>query len=220
MKKTKDQERKVYTFYGPISDQSPESDIKLMLLWKRAWEKQGFTPIVLNENHASKHDLWQFFKRRIETLPSVNVPRYEFLCYARWMAMAAMGGGIMTDYDVQIYSVPEELTPRRFSDQITLLQSHIPSVVIGSRTAYEDVVKQMLDYKVTEKDIEEEKKLPHVSDMYMFYRNGIKYEKKEIVKNFGDEGWESAALVHFANSSLRNHQSKPRHEVIPQLRAI
>jgi hypothetical protein len=213
--------RSVFTYHENIPGQSPENAVKLLLLWKACWSKHGFTPIVLNETHASKHDLYGFFKQRIEKLPTINTAQYEHACYLRWQAMAVVGGGIMTDADVMIYSIPDELTAKRFRDQpVTLLQSHIPSVVLGGKEAYEAVVKQMLDYKVTEKDIEEEKKVPHVSDMYMFYRNGIKYEKKEIVKNFGDEGWETAPLVHYANSSLRNHKSKPRHEVIPALRAI
>jgi hypothetical protein len=207
---------KVYTYFSHVPNTSLEDAFKLLLLWKRNWSLRGFDPVVLNESHARQHDLYKYFERRIEVLPSINKVSYERSCYLRWAAMAVVGGGIMTDADVMCYSKFKGLT-KPMPDVVHLLQRHIPSVVLGSRKAYDDAVTQMIDYKVTEKDIEEGTRLPHVSDMYMFYRGGVNYTSDETVFNYGDEGWDKANLVHFANSTLKGIK-EPRHKIIPTLR--
>jgi hypothetical protein len=209
--------RNVYTYHTGLPGSNMEHATKLLLLWRRNWEKAGFTPIVLNENHARQHELYAFAERRFQELPTINKSPYEIACWMRWLAMVVAGGGIMTDADVMIYGDVKQFKP--VPTKITSLQTHIPCCVIGTRSAYNEVVKQMIDYKVTEKDIEESTGQPHVSDMYMFYRGGINYHSMDIVKSHGDEGWEKAPLVHFSNASLSGNR-EPRHTLIPKLRAF
>jgi hypothetical protein len=209
-------ERKVFTFHDSLPGSNVEHATRLLLLWRQNWEKAGYTPIVLNEHHARQHPAYEQFNARIKELPTINRGSYETACYLRYLAMAVMGGGLMTDADVMVYSD----IPERKGDPAKLvsLQGHIPCCVYGNRYAYDQVVKQMLEYQVSEKDIEENSRQPHVSDMYMFYRGGIAYTSKHVVKSYGDEGWEQAPLVHFSNASLKGNG--PRFKVIPQLRGF
>jgi hypothetical protein len=208
----------VYTYHEPLPESNPDHATRLLLLWKANWSSRGYDPIVLNEWHARKHELFEFLDKKVRQLPTINLFAYEYACWMRWLAMATIGGGIMTDADVMIYGDVDEFTRAGQKTTLTSLQGHVPCCVFGSKAAYESVVKQMIEYTVTEKDIEEGQQVPHVSDMYMFYRGGIKFTSRDIVKNHGDEGWEQAPLVHYANSSMRSRQ--PRHEWIPKLRSF
>jgi hypothetical protein len=208
----------VYTYFSSLPGSNPDHAARLLLIWRDAWAKQGYEPIVLNETHARKHELASFLENKVRMLPTLNVIEYEMACYMRWAAMAAVGGGIMTDADVIPYGPVEEFNRQGQKTTLTSLQGHVPCCVFGSKAAYEQVVRQMIEYKVSSKDVEEGEQMPHVSDMYMFYRGGITFTSRDIVKSFGDEGWEQAPLVHFSNASMKGKQ--PRHEWIPKLRAI
>jgi hypothetical protein len=203
-----------YTYFDSIPGSNPDQATRLLLLWKRNWAARGFDPIVLNEQHAREHELYPMLERKIQALPSINVPAYERACYLRWLAMVTVGGGIMTDADLFIYDDVKDFSGS--TQKIISLQGHVPCCVFGPKVAYEDVVKQMIEYAVTEKDVEEGMNVPHVSDMYMFYRGGIKFTGRDVVKSYGEEGWEKAPLVHFSNASMKGRQ--PRHEHIPLLR--
>ena len=84
----------IYTFYDNDNEKTKEArevEQKLLLMWRRAWWAQGFSPIVLGRPEAMNNPLYQTIRRQ-----SVNVRLEADL--ARWLAWAAMGGGILTDW--------------------------------------------------------------------------------------------------------------------------
>lgn len=209
---------KIFSFYGTVPQLSTEDETRLIMLWKRAWEKAGFEPIVLNEFIARQSPLFEAMKSRItnKELPSVNPENYDFHCYARWLAMAEVGGGLMSDYDVMPYgwtikdkdTVPEALTT---------FQGHTPCLVAGVKKAYLRAIKGFLEYQLTLRDMEGGK--PHISDMHILLHGNISYKKTNVVVNFGTPGWETAPLVHFSTSSL-TPKYLPRWQHIPTLRPL
>lgn len=207
--------KRVYTYHASLPGHNPEHETKLLLLWKQNWAHAGFEPIVLNEYIASEHELYGKFLEAIQQLPSVNKPGYEMACYLRWMAMLQVGGGFMTDHDLFCYD-PKFNFGTKKPDQIALYQAHVPCLAWGTKKAYEKVVTGIMDYKVTEKDIEVNSKLPHVSDMYMFYREGIPFTSHNPVRSYGDDGWEQAPFVHFSSASMQGYS--PRYLHIKELR--
>lgn len=190
---------------------NPENATRLLLLWKQNWMHHGFTPIVLNEYHARKHPIYEAFEKRIANLPSINPHGYDRACYLRWLAYSVAGGGLCGDYDCFTYVGPKMFGAPQ--GKLIGYQGHIPSLVHGTRKAMESVIKGIMDYQVSDKDLENNR--PHVSDMQIFYHGGVKYTPGELVQNYGTQGWEKSDVVHFANVTVGN---KPKHEIIKQLR--
>lgn len=102
----------IHTFFHYIdpskkgTGMSVEADERLLALWKQEWSDAGWDPVVLSLEDAEKHPRFEEFKETLEKVPlmgkggrGVNI-FYNQLCYYRWLAMAAVGGGWMSDYDV------------------------------------------------------------------------------------------------------------------------
>lgn len=206
----------IYTYHAPVPGINPEHELKLLLLWKRNWEAAGYDPVVLNEHKVQDHALYGPFSVAIDALPNINPAGYERACFMRWLAMAHVGGGLMADHDVFIYD--KEFQFGKAPPKIVSFQRHTPCLVYGSQGAFDKVVNEIMAYQVTEKDIEEGTQKPHVSDMYMLYRGGVKFTSKEDVKNFGVERWETAPFVHYSNSACKVYRKTPRHEHIEKMR--
>ena len=205
---------KVFTYYEPVPGISLEDSTRLILLWKRNWEHFGFQPFVLNEHHARQHKRFNEVNERVSKFPTLNPKDYERSCFLRYLAMAAQDGGIMTDFDCFCYDKTK--LSSHFPNKLVSFQGYIPSLVYGSRKAYEGVISAFVDYQVTKKDVSESG-VPHVSDMYIFLRDKtMPYIPHDITKNFGDEGWREAPFVHFANATMNGFQ--PRWKNIKQLR--
>lgn len=205
---------RVHTFYGHVPLLSIEDETRLIMLWRDAWTKAGFEPIVLNEFIASKNVLFPHLEEKIKTLPSVNPEGYESACYLRWLAMAEIGGGIMADYDVFPYGWT--WIYKEFPDILLTFQGHCPSLVCGSKSAYLKVVKGFLDYQVNPlRDLHDGR--PHTSDMYIMRDGNIPHKEKNVVVDFGKEGWETAKAVHY-NTSTTTPKHLPRWKHIPLLR--
>ena len=84
----------IYTFYDDSNEKTQETrkaEQNLLLMWRRAWWAQGFSPVVLGRPDAMNNPLYQATRRQ-----SPNV--YLEADLARWLAWAAMGGGILTDW--------------------------------------------------------------------------------------------------------------------------
>lgn len=102
----------IYTFFHRIdpskkgTGMSEKSDEQLLNTWKDKWSKAGWDPVVLTLEDAKKHPGYRRFARMVNKIPlmgkggkGLNI-LYNQLCYYRWLAMASVGGGWMSDYDV------------------------------------------------------------------------------------------------------------------------
>ena len=102
----------IHTFFHKIdpnkkgTGMSEKSDDALIAAWKEEWRAAGWNPVVLTLEDAKKHPRYDEFAKTLERVPlmgkggkGLNI-LYNQLCYYRWMAMAAVGGGWMSDYDV------------------------------------------------------------------------------------------------------------------------
>ncbi|PIK43061.1 hypothetical protein BSL78_20090 [Apostichopus japonicus] len=104
----------IYTYYQPIKvqvvDELSAAEVTLKA-WKSAWSDAGWRPRVISEDDARKHPEYVSLRTRFERLPTINVKEYEMSCFMRHVAMAAVGGGWMSDYDVLPYHLPKCTKP-------------------------------------------------------------------------------------------------------------
>lgn len=117
----------MHTFYH--KDQVGEED--LLEYWKEAWDKAGWDTVVLDLEDAQKHPYYDEMFSVIDPLWGMT---YNGLCYYRWLAMGASGGGWMSDYDLFPTNFPKD---EGFFGQLpnggnfTTFESHVPSLMSG-----------------------------------------------------------------------------------------
>ena len=108
--------RIIYTFWGPVTPMknngqkgtgmTVEADEAMMALWKESWQRIGWEPRLLTLDDAQRHPRFHEFYNLLQKIPLWGKNRagvnrdYNQYCYLRWLAMAAVGGGFMSDYDV------------------------------------------------------------------------------------------------------------------------
>jgi len=163
--------------------------------------KYGWTPVVLNRNDAVLHPNFNKWSKSFEKLPTVNNKQYEVACYRRWIAMAAIGGGFMCDFDVINYG----LEPFAQDDGLICYQGWVPSFVSGSVSDFEFFAELFSRYRPKESDTFDGR--PHVSDQIVMFNCKL-FKEQMLVKNYGEHGYESSKLIHYANSCF---PFRPRH---------
>lgn len=145
----------MHTFFHPVPNEisgtqmSDKANDDLIAAWKEAWRNAGYDPVVLGLDDAKRHPLYDSYVQKLQTVPmmgkggkGLNI-LYNQLCFLRWLAMAAAGGGFMCDYDVfplephqpqdevrQGYGDPTSLLP--YGGQFTGYESGIPSYMSGT----------------------------------------------------------------------------------------
>ena len=140
-----------------------KAHLDLLATWTYAWEDAGFETKILNiedvKNHA-KYDKIRNF------LDHEAFGEYDELCFLRWFAMATVGGGWMSDYDVvplkslvpqDYFGVPKRLSkgdmeanngiPLPHKGQFTVYanEGRVPSLMSGSKKEWERLAQALLD---------------------------------------------------------------------------
>jgi len=130
----------MHTFF--LSRSSNEE--KVLQLWKDEWEAAGFDPVVLTMDDAEKHP--DFEDVRDIMLPLHGETGYDSLCFYRWFAMAAAGGGWMSDHDTYPLNFPLEFGLELPNEgTFTSFQRHIPALMSGSQDEWNRVSKLVID---------------------------------------------------------------------------
>ncbi|KAJ8025196.1 hypothetical protein HOLleu_35333 [Holothuria leucospilota] len=215
----------IHTYFEPQPNASPstvENEKKLIEAWRAAWLAAGWTPRVLTETDAKSHPDYMSFRERFWKLPTVNVKEYEVACLMRHVAMAAVGGGWMSDYDVIPFHFPACTKP--FNDGIyTVYMLYTPSLVSASATEFTRVSNLMADVQWRDQPhYFSFKGVFHVSDMFVIKKlveekairtMRVVMEARQLFTPFSCEnslGYKSVPkgmsslpwAIHFSHSSL------------------
>lgn len=200
---------KVYCYHDNIGRDM--ANLPLVFLWKERWAKQGWEPIILNESHARQHPMYEMYSQRYHNLPTVNGKAYEICCYVRWLAMAVVGGGWMSDYDV----IAHKFAPQEHPWRLTLWNGGAcPCLVSGIDREYSRMAERFANWRPSEKDVYDN--LPHCSDQNILDQIPDEYDRKSLVVQYKDPGWENAAAVHYAGCVMQD--KLPKWKTIPTLR--
>lgn len=181
----------VYTYFQQLADKAEAYDTEnneILMVWKKAWAEAGWFPQILTEEDAKAHPEYQQLREKFMSLPTVNSKDYEVSCFMRYVAMAAAGGGWMTDYDVLPIRLPGCTAP--FNDgKLTIHERFVPALVSGSQAEYIRIAREMsdIDWRADSDIFNYNGDIPHVSDMLC------------LVKFVDDKRVESEWTVNSAN---------------------
>jgi len=105
----------IYTFFQDVN--GGYGDGPLIELWKEYWAAAGWEPKVINLETAMQHPDFEAYNEALKEVPLGDKPDYDRLCFLRWLAMAAVGGGYMADVDVlPLWPVGHEKSYKAISD--------------------------------------------------------------------------------------------------------
>jgi hypothetical protein len=124
----------------------------------------------------------------------VNPVRYEQACWLRWLAFAANGGGIMVDTDVFPSRHFKGFPHVEEAGVVVLNHAGVPCAVMATKEGADEIVERAFAWGPRTSATIRGK--PHTSDMYMFQETG--FLRYRFCLEVGDEGWDSATLIHFA----------------------
>jgi hypothetical protein len=208
---------KVSTYYSPVSQIEEQPQRELLELWKKSWSRYGWEPVILGRDDAKESEWYQVILDNVKEFPTSNPRDYELSCFLRWAAMEAIGGGIMTDYDVMNYGF-ETLGIKPDDKSIFPLhcmERHVPSVVYGGRQAYRVICGLFSNYIPSSHERQ-------VSDMTILERSagmGV-WEDVGGVLQYSEPGWEANALVHYSSHCLRGVSGRSKADKIQSLRPV
>ena len=160
----------VFTYYAPIHVMpdlwSPDSQQRLLSIWRRSWAARGWNPIVLGEDDAKRHPQYEELRAKFWALPTPYGHDFEGPCFMRWAAMSAVGGGMLTDYDAINYNFePREVDPHRMQ---VFADTSLPAcmgAVLGSQKHFEEMTQRMANWVPAEPDWNTSVNGYHCSDL-------------------------------------------------------
>lgn len=217
----------LYTYYDPVPEIDSADSLRLILLWRERWAAEYFNPIVLNEWRARQHPYFSEYAAAIEKLPSVNPARYETACWYRWLALAEVGGGWMSDYDampsVGFAAWFALVATQHAPNKIHIFQTPCcPAFVYSSQETAEKFCRAVVEAGGSLGNRPQGEK-PHYSDQYLLedlhMRREDWIETHDVMKLWSDIGWETAPMLHFANAVLQPKKLLPRWQHIPGILA-
>jgi len=153
---------------------SDEADQALLQLWKEAWYAAGWTPKVLTVEEAKLHPDYEVYMEQLDKVPLWGAKRagvnrlYNQMCYIRWLAMAVVGGGWMSDYDVLPLrkfneSIPSELTVYSVSEAG---KQATPCLMSGTHRGWDSYAHEILQNGLEHPDVDLWSDMFAISDLW------------------------------------------------------
>lgn len=168
----------MHTFFQSLEEGA--SADPLLDLWRNEWESIGFETRVLTMQDVESNPAYPAMKASAEAyFEGKDAGYYNMLCLYRYLAMANVGGGYMSDYDTFPLNFPIEKYSGLVNDgKFTSFQGHVPSLISASASEWQRIaelfIKQMpvstADWK---------------SDMYLLLEVGYVKENDIILYDQG-----------------------------------
>lgn len=207
----------VFTYYEPLP--GFEDDAKLVELWKRSWEQQGWEATVLGRSDAERSPHFAALSRAADRLPTVNPKEYERACYIRHgafhMVAHPLHFSVFVDYDIVNYGFT-------VADQLNLgyplmeMVYHIDHGAVGNYIATKPGIRRIIEVITHWPNtlLTTWNGKPLIEDMHMI--QAMAFERKNVVGMYGHGAWQYAKLVHFPNALT----PKPRTATILRERPV
>jgi len=141
----------IHTFFEriPLNERftgmTDEADDALLDFWKQTWFAAGWEPRVITLADAKKHEDYDSFSNQLN---KINLDEFSRLSFFRWIAMSAVGGGFLVDYDAFPIRdfVQEGLKSHKPGDKFILYDNFLsPTLASGSASMWHNMGKALLE---------------------------------------------------------------------------
>jgi hypothetical protein len=223
----------VVTYFTPIPELwDPDSQWKLIDVWRRSWQKAGWNTVVLQEADVCSHPRFDFFYEHFNAKPSEYGHLYTNACWLRWLGAHHYGAlrGIpilLSDYDVTNHGLaplpPWENEMTIFCDEPPM--SIFMGAVLGAPQHYLDMCELFAAAKPDDHDWNRHAQLFHQDDLSLLSRL---FDTKTLIKPdwlrkrpgcslFDYSGYRTSKLVHWGYA-MKQAGFWPKHAWIEKLR--
>lgn len=195
----------VYSYFNPTPTIDFGAEASIIILWQKSWRESEFLPVMLTHQHADAHPRAEEFLRVVSNFPSINPPGYDLSCWMRWLALAQVGGGLMTDYDVIARAFSPEFLA--LPNDVTVLdRGGVPCAVYATAEGAQEIVNGIIrgPHKHDGK---------HYSDMLHFQARGY-HKAPTLTAPFGASDWQDAPAVHFSHSDCARERPGQKRSLI------
>ena len=104
----------IYTFYEEV-EISGFGDAEILCHWEILWREAGWEPKILSIKDAKRHPDFAQYLHDLRDVPLGPKPDFDKMNFLRYLAMAAVGGGLMADVDVfPLWPLDDERDGGRF----------------------------------------------------------------------------------------------------------
>ena len=158
----------MYTFHTPIAGKketgmTDESDQTLLQAWGEEWTRHGWEPRVIGIETAQQHPDFLRLNFMLDKVGEMKL--YERYCFLRYLAMAVVSGGWMSDYDTFPLHHFDATLPShgRLTIHEYSRNGGVPDLVSGSEEEFTRIANLLIENAVERKD------QPHWSDMFALH---------------------------------------------------
>ena len=108
----------VYTFCQKMEPDGYDGDD--LDRWEILWREAGWEPKVLSIKDAKRHPDYAQYEHDLRNVPLGPKPEFDKMNFLRYLAMAAVGGGLMADVDVfPLWPLDDERDGGRFQNAMS-----------------------------------------------------------------------------------------------------
>lgn len=194
----------VFTFFNPIPGKPAGENASIINLWQEAWRARGFNPIVLRQVDAVKNAHYASFVESVQKLPCLIAKETQMNRFMRWLALDAMGGGLMTDYDVMPHRLSADSLGRLTGFHVTRPRDNTPAIamVYADKPSLARWLDRLQNYAPRDEDKIDGR--VNVTDLNVLASciQELGVVPESWVLNHGEPGWTEAAAVHFCAKSI------------------
>ncbi len=184
----------MHTFYEPNGSccgMTLEGHQNLVKAWEESWQARGWDTKVLTKADAVTHP---DFEKNEQLLKSFRVGEYNRRCFWRWMAMAMVGGGWMTDYDTFPITLDAEKGLEISKEPgFKSYSLHVPNVIHAPPEAWDRVLQLMLKTLPDDPNEPPDYILPTVTDMFALQKAESVYSRDDMMITV----WENGSTAFF-----------------------
>ena len=193
---------------------------------------------ILGSQHAEAHPDYEAISATLnEKVPLGINPFYDRSCYLRHFAMAASGGGWMTDYDTVPLNMPADVYGKSLPNygRFTTFENHVPCLIVGDNDEWERVARALLREGIEANASTEEgglfsdmhalKSLIDKAEVISFQPHSV-LQMAELIELIGDDIYgqqteetscdqvRHVLAVHFSHASVEHYKSLGQRAVI------